>query len=150
MKKLLIFDYDGTLLDSMEDAIICLNKVLENNNIPKVPKNNINNFEKIFNAKLEELTEVHNFSEKEMYNFQKEFSLTYLNHSKNNTKPFPKINKMLESLQDNNYLLAINSNKNTDSINYFNKKFFKNIDFKGLEDTNQTNHRNLIQHRFWK
>lgn len=34
MKKLAIFDFDGTLFNSINDVIICFNKALSINNFP--------------------------------------------------------------------------------------------------------------------
>ena len=33
-KKTIIFDLDGTLIDSLEDIAVCMNKVLEELNLP--------------------------------------------------------------------------------------------------------------------
>lgn len=38
MKKLYIFDFDGTLFDTVDDVVICLNKALKVNGFPTLTK----------------------------------------------------------------------------------------------------------------
>ena len=56
---------------------------------------------------------------------------------KQNSVPFEGIGNLLEELQDKDVLLAINSNRTTDSIKYFTDKFLKDIDFLLIEGHNE-------------
>ena len=38
MKKLVIFDFDGTLFDSVDDVVICFNEALSMHNFPTLTK----------------------------------------------------------------------------------------------------------------
>ena len=44
MKKLAIFDLDGTLVSSIDDITRCVNEAFEYFNIPNISADSINNF----------------------------------------------------------------------------------------------------------
>lgn len=129
MKKLIIFDYDGTLMDTIKDGVVCINIMLEKLNCPLINYEYEKGNELYFYEYIYKIAIANGFSSDDLANFMDEFCELYFNHPKPNTKPFKGIIEMLKRLNDEGYLIAISSNKSSKMINYFNDKFFKGIDF---------------------
>ena len=124
MKKLAIFDYDGTLLDSYDDACQCIENCLDELNYPK--KNiRATNFKETINNIFEE----YNLTTEEFVEFISLFKKRFSEDPKVNTRPFEGINEMLHTLEDNDILLAINSKKMESEILFYNEKYFNDITF---------------------
>lgn len=110
--KLVIFDLDGTLLDTIDDLAAACNHALSECGFPMRERNEyfqlvgrgINN---LFRGALpqEHRTE-------EMIDRMREYFLPYYSaHGCDLTKPYEGIMEMLDSLSDNNIAIAIASNK---------------------------------------
>ena len=61
----------------------------------------------------------------------------YDDSPKEKSVPFDGVNELLEYLQDNGALLAINSNRTTESIKHFTDQFLSDIDFLLIEGHNE-------------
>ena len=136
MKKLAIFDFDGTLFDSVDDVVICLDKTLNKHNFPTLTKKEYNN---CLGGNIDETMSCilgSNSSPENIDLIKNTYEKCYSESKKENTKPFPKIHDILKSLVENNILIAINSNRKTDSIKYFTDKFFSDISFILIEGHN--------------
>lgn len=136
MKRLAIFDFDGTLFDSVHDVIICFNKALSMNGFPTLTCEEYierlgGNIDEIVSLILKDKN-----SKENIELIKKDYQRLYDNSNKENTLPFPNSLEVLKELQEKNILLAINSNRTTDSIKYFVDKFFKEIDFISIEGHN--------------
>ncbi|MBQ2832243.1 HAD family hydrolase [Methanobrevibacter sp.] len=133
MKKLAIFDFDGTLFDSICDVVICFNRVLEIYGFPTMTREEYipclgGNIDEIVSLVLGENSTPQNVEE------VKETYLDFYNSSKKDlTVPFPDSLDLLENLQDRNILLAINSNRLNYSLNEFVERHFSGIDFTAIE-----------------
>ena len=136
MKRLAIFDFDGTLFDSVHDVIICFNKALSMNGFPTLTREEYierlgGNIDEIVSLILKDKN-----SKENIELIKKDYQRLYDNSNKENTLPFPNSLEVLKEFQERNILLAINSNRTTDSIKYFVDKFFKEIDFISIEGHN--------------
>lgn len=137
MKKLLIFDFDGTLFDSITDVMICFNKVLQKHGFPVLTR------EEYVNRVGGNIDEIVSAILGDEYNSQENIELVknsyekvYAKSERLNTVPFTGAFETLKQFQENDFLLAINSNRKTDSIKYFVNKYFKDIDFIQIEGHN--------------
>ena len=133
MKTFAIFDFDGTLFDSVEDVMICLNGALAKHGFPTLNHEEyINrlggNVDQIVSLILKDKNTAQNIEiVKETYEGLYEAS------PKENTLPFEGIKELLLELQERNVPLAINSNRGVDSISYFVDKLLSEIDFVAIE-----------------
>lgn len=133
MKKLAIFDFDGTLFDSVWDVVICFNRTLEIHGFPTLTHEEYldrlgGNIDEIVALILNDNSTPENI-ELVKSTYEKLYSASL----KENTRPFEGTHEVLRALQDNGMLLAINSNRKNDSINYYVDKFFADIEFAAIE-----------------
>ena len=136
MKKLVIFDFDGTLFDSVDDVVICFNEALSMHNFPTLTKGE---YLEILGGNIDEVVSLilkDRNSKENMELIKDTYGELYSNSDKRNTLPFPNSEDVLRKLQEKNVLLAINSNRSTDSIRYFVNEFFSDIDFVLIEGHN--------------
>lgn len=133
MKKLCIFDFDGTLIDSVNDVVLCFNKALSMFDLPTLTREDYigylgGNIDEIVSLVLRDKNTPENIE------LLKKVYLDFYNSSKREaTVPFAEAHETLEKLQQNNVLLAINSNRFTYSIELFVDRFFRDIDFISIE-----------------
>lgn len=130
MIKLCIFDFDGTLVDSITDVGLCFNTVLEKNNFPTLP---LEEYKTVVGGNLEVVVSkilgpLHN-SKENIEKIMEDYEKYYINTDKVNTKPYYGVFEMLVTLQNKNILLAINSNKKTKLLLDLVNKYFSNINF---------------------
>ena len=129
MKKLAIFDFDGTIMDSVHDVVICLNETLSMYDFPTLTSDE---YVKYLGGNIDEIVSLvlEDESTPENVKLIKDTYLKiYYASEKEKTIPFPKSREILHKLQDEGVLIAINSNRFTDSIESFTDKFFGDIDF---------------------
>ncbi len=145
MKKLAIFDYDGTLIDSYLYAIRCINEILE-----KLNKEPITVLDTTFEETLQKLINRDDLSQEEFNTIMSYFSNHFFDYQKENNLPFKGMNELLLELQKNDILLAINSKKPEEQLIELNKIFFKNIDFIAVTgyngiDVNKPNPKRILE-----
>ena len=136
MKKLVIFDFDGTLFDSVEDVIICFDKALEIHDFPKLTRKE---YFEVLGGNIDEMVSLilrENNTSENIELIKNTYEKLYDESKKENTLPFPKMHDLLKILQEKDLLLAINSNRKTDSIKYYVDKFFMDVDFVSIEGHN--------------
>ena len=136
MKKLYIFDFDGTLFDSVNDVVECFNIALEIHNFPTLTKEEYlerlgGNIDEIVSLILGDKNTPENIEI-----IKKSYGKLYAKSKNEQTLPFPKTHEILNALQKKGIILAINSNRMTDSIEYYIEKHFPDIDFALIEGHN--------------
>lgn len=129
MIKGLIFDLDGTTLDTLEDIKKCLNIILEKNNIIPVDREKVRlslgrGSRNLIKDQLPENTND---------NYIDDLTNQYLEiYSKNYnvlTKPYNGIYDLLIELQNKGYVLAVNSNKPNEFCKNLMEHHFPKIKF---------------------
>lgn len=136
MKKICIFDFDGTLMNTITDVAICFNETLEKFGYNSHPIELYNNFvggnlETVI-GKLLDYNQTKEATESDINNIKEYYSNLYLNCNKENTKPYDGIIELLKKMQENNILLAINTNKKQALTEDLCKKFFSEINFEKI------------------
>ena len=129
-KKLIIFDLDGTLLNTLDDLADSTNLVLEHFNYPKRTKEEVRSFVGNGVAKLIERAIPGGEKDANFNNCLKLFKEIYPQNMYNKTAPYPGIVEMLETLKAKGYLIAVVSNKFDLAVKDLCEKYFpKLIDF---------------------
>lgn len=136
MKKLAIFDFDGTLFNSVDDVVICFNKALTKHNFPTLKHEEFigclgGNIDEIVSLVLKD-----NNTPENLEMLKNTYLGIYYPSKKENTLPFPGSHELLRKLQEKDILLAINSNRFSDSLEFFVNNFFSDIDFVSIEGHN--------------
>lgn len=113
MKKAVIFDLDGTLLNTIDDIADSMNSVLERNSFPGFP---VERYKEFVGNGVEMLIKRVVPSDKQedsalIKQLIHDFKTEYEKNSMNKTKIYDGIFEMLEELSDKNIFLSILSNK---------------------------------------
>jgi len=105
MEKLLIFDYDGVLVDSLDVMTIVINKLIQNSYPKKLSKEEVAN---IFNVNFYEGMKNLGIDEIVIKNYSNEAK--YFIKYKNEIKPFKGILEVIKKLSQENTIVIISSN----------------------------------------
>lgn len=131
MKKTVIFDLDGTLLDSIEDIASSMNKVLES---LQLPTHKIEDYKHFVGGGVDILVEnaLSNQSKEIKDEVIKRFKIEYDGKLHSKTLPYNGIYELLDELKKLDINLAVLSNKPHEfTVSYVNH-FFKNYNFKEI------------------
>ena len=136
MKKLAIFDFDGTLFNTVDDVIINFNVALKANGFPTLTREEYierlgGNIDEIVSLILNDRNTPENIEL-----IKREYGKLYADSKKENSKPFPDVLDLLMDLERKDVLIAINSNRTTPSIKQFVEKYLPDIDFLEIEGHN--------------
>lgn len=123
MINTVIFDLDGTLINSIDDLGDTVNKLLKKRNYPVHPKEAYYHFVGDGVIKLIERALPENCHE-DIMALKKEFDEIYTNNCLNKTKPYDGIVELLNKLKAANYNLAIVTNKPQNHAIKIAKTFF--------------------------
>ena len=134
MKKLVIFDLDGTLLNTIEDLGHAANYALEMNGVATHTMAAYrffvgNGVRKLINRVLPEDYRNSETVEKVL----KDFMVYYDEHNTDFTKPYNGIEELLITLREQNVKLAVASNKYQKAVEHIIEHFFGNINFVAVE-----------------
>ena len=129
--KAVIFDLDGTLLNTLEDLADSMNCVLERN---RLPKHNLAAYRYFVGDGIEMLVrralpfEV--ASETDFQRFVREMKSEYASRWLLKTRPYPGVPEMLAAFAAAGFAMAVLSNKPDDASNEIVKSLLSNIDFR--------------------
>ena len=123
----IIFDLDGTLLDTLEDLKNSVNYTLEQFNYPirtlSEVRNFIGNGVKVLLTRSFPANSTPEMIEEALIIFRNH----YAKHMYDNTCLYPGISELLTHLKESNYRLAIVSNKLDSAVKELNERFFKDF-----------------------
>ena len=122
-----IFDLDGTILDTLGDLRDSVNFALKNNNLPCRSTEEIRAFVGNGIRLLIERAVPQNTEKAVVDKCFDDFKAHYKNNSANLTKPYDGIIEVLNQLKNNGVKLAVVSNKADFAVQTLVKKYFKGI-----------------------
>lgn len=130
-QKLVIFDLDGTLLDTLNDLSAAVNYAMEQRGFPKHTRDE---YMKMVghgarNLISQALPLEHAHDEALIDAVLADFRAYYNTHIDAFTKPFPGIPELLAELHRNDIILAVASNKFQEGTEHLIKEFFPEIPF---------------------
>lgn len=123
--KLIIFDMDGTILNTLEDLADCTNYVLRLNHYPEHPIEDIRQFVGNGIRKLIERAVPENTSLSETDKVFSDFKSYYQEHCADKTKPYKGIPELLKTLRQKGCVTAVVSNKADSAVQKLCNDFFE-------------------------
>ena len=128
--KTVIFDLDGTLLDTLQDLCDSVNYIMSNIGHKNREAREIRSFLGNGAANLLKKSLSSEMEEDKFMKVLDEYKAYYQINMHNKTMPYPGILELLKELKDRGYNLAIVSNKQDEAVKVLAEKYFK-----GLIDT---------------
>ncbi|MBP3821485.1 HAD-IA family hydrolase [bacterium] len=126
-KKVIIFDLDGTLLNTLEDLTDSTNFALKSFNFPEKNINQIRSYVGNGVSKLIERAIPNGLSNPDFEECLSLFKKHYAENMYNKTKPYNGIIKLLKDLKIKGYKTAVISNKFDSAVKKLCEKYFKNL-----------------------
>lgn len=122
-----IFDMDGTLLNTLEDLHDSLNAMLRKNGYSEKSLDEVRRFIGNGVGVLIKLALPKACTEEDFNRCAADFKETYKKNMQNKTRPFDGIRELLLELKQNNYKVAIVSNKFDPAVKALTKDYFGNL-----------------------
>ena len=139
--KLVIFDLDGTLLDTLDDLSAAVNFAMQQRGFPQHTREEYRMMvgRGARNLMTQALPKEHRDDETIIDSVLADFRAYYNTHIDVFTKPFPGIPQLLEELHRKGIKLAVASNKFQEGTEHLIKEFFPEIPFVAILG-NRPNH----------
>lgn len=125
--KLVIFDMDGTILDTLQDLQNCLNYALEKNGYPGRTYDEVRRFVGNGLEKLVERAMPKDMPEEAAAGVLVDFKEYYKVHCMDYTKPYDGIVELLRVLRKRGYQTAVVSNKTDFAVQELVKEYFQGM-----------------------
>ena len=127
MKRAVIFDLDGTLLNTLEDLRDSVNVALVSNGLPERTLKEVRQFVGNGIHKLIEQAVPEGASEEVVEQVFHDFRSYYMEHCEDKTRVYPGIGKLLAELKRREVSMAIVSNKADAAVKELAKRYFPEI-----------------------
>lgn len=119
--KLIGFDLDGTLVNSLPDLALSLNSAFVEAGLPQAPEELVltwigNGADILFARGMEWTGRAHEFSEEELAQIKRRFGHFYGENVCNISQLYPNVKETLETLKAQGYILAVVTNKPTKHV----------------------------------
>lgn len=124
--KAVVFDLDGTLLDTLEDLANATNWALRQNGLPERTKDEVRQFVGNGIRHLIERAVPEGSSEEVLAKTFSDFKDYYVAHCQEKTRLYEGIPEMLQTLKEQGYRLAIVSNKLQAGVDELYERYFRN------------------------
>lgn len=124
-----IFDLDGTLIDSLHDIALCANEVLKELGHPTYKIEKYKDFVGDGAKILMENAMPHHAKQSDSDRALKRFKEVYDLEIHNNTKPYDGIHELLKKLEEKKFKIGILSNKPHEFTIRYAKNLFSDINF---------------------
>ncbi|VVC76101.1 Phosphoglycolate phosphatase [Aquicella siphonis] len=111
--RAVLFDLDGTLLDTVPDLVYALNRLRTENNLPEMPLAEIKPIVSLGSRAMVKQALGINETDSRFNTLREHFLALYDNHLADSTRFFPDIEKVLEHLDENGLPWGIVTNKMT-------------------------------------
>ena len=131
-----IFDLDGTLLNTIDDLSDSLNEVLKRNGYRTIEVDEVRRFVGNGARNLVILSLPEHTSEDNITKVFEEFKIHYKNNMQNKTRPYNGIMELLLDLHRYNYKIAIVSNKFDTAVKDLAQIYFGNLVRVAIGETN--------------
>ena len=122
-----IFDLDGTLLDTLEDLKDAVNHVLKNHGFPLRSLEEVRSFVGNGMYLLMKRSAPEDTPEEELNKVFQEYRQYYTSHCKINTRPYEGVIELLQTLKAQGFQVAIVSNKNDAAVKELAKDYFQGL-----------------------
>ena len=124
---LIVFDMDGTILDTLEDLKNSMNHTLRLYNMPERTLDEIRSFVGNGIRKLIERAVPEGTSEHRIYEIQGDFMKHYGEHCADFTRPYDGVNELIAQLRNRGYKTAVVSNKADGAVQELCVQYFPNL-----------------------
>ena len=123
----ILFDLDGTLLDTIDDLADAVNYAMKKYDLPVWSVDDVRSF--VGNGLENLMTRCipSGYDDPRFFGIYHDFKAYYLDHSCIRTKPYAGIMELLGKLQSENRKMAVISNKNDKAVKELNGIFFSGI-----------------------
>ncbi|MDD3363101.1 MAG: HAD-IIIA family hydrolase [Hespellia sp.] len=124
--KAVIFDLDGTILDTLDDLTDAMNFALRNNQYPEHSIEEVCSFVGNGIRLLVERAVPADLEPEEIDKVFADFKMYYKEHCSDKTKPYDGIPELLQKLKENHIKTAVVSNKADNAVQILCRQYFKN------------------------
>ena len=123
-KKVIIWDLDGTLMDTLQDLYLATNHALRAFDMPERSLDEVRRFVGNGVRRLIQLAVPDGDTNPLFEEVFKEFKAYYVEHCQDNTDLYPGISETLRALKEAGYRMAVVSNKLQTGVDELHKEYF--------------------------